>query len=168
MADEPAGGAAAAAVAAAVATPRAPCKPPFAKVLVDELARAHDPRFRGSSTRACALDAAALAALDAAPWNLLLLVGPTASGKSLALAQLSERFGLLPDHSAQLQFEPDAAVVSHPGFGSPDVAVARLSLVGAYCALRGLFDWHRGAFAQKLPTWRRREKSCRYSPPCVV
>ena len=131
--DAPAG---AAAASAAAAPPRAPGKPPFAKVLVDEFLRAHDSKVRGSSTRAAALDAGALAALAAAPWQLLLIVGPTASGKTLALAQLSEVCALLPDRSADFEFSRDRAVVSH--FGSPDAAVLRLGLVGACARQPGL------------------------------
>ena len=127
MADSPSGAAAAAALS------RAPGKAPFAKVLVDEFARAYDLHFRGSTGRACALDGTALEALDAAPWQLLLVVGPTASGKSLALAQLRDKYGLLPDRSAELQFARDKAVVSHPQFGGHNTAVDRLGLVGA-CA----------------------------------
>lgn len=137
MADASAGAAAASAAAAppraAAAAPRAAVKPPFAKVFVDEFARAHDSTWRGSTTRAAALDAGALEALVAAPWQLLLIVGETASGKTLALTQLSAALGLRPDLSADFEFARDRAVVSH--FGSPDAAVLRLGLVGA-CARR--------------------------------
>jgi hypothetical protein len=123
----------AAAAPGAAAPPRAPSKPPSVKVLVDEYVRAHEPdsRGHGRTSRACALRAETLAELAALQWQLLLIVGETGSGKSLTLAQLCEFFRLSPDETAALHFELDRAIVSHPGFASPNYAVERLGLVGA-------------------------------------
>ena len=145
------------------------------RVLVDAHARAHSRRGSGRSSRAAALDAATLAAraaLDApTPWGLLLIVGPTGSGKSMALAQLRHRFHLLPSLAQDLQFQRDRATVSHDGFSCPPTAVKRLSLCGACSSMlqrnRGL----RAASAHQAPALKYRPLRMRHcaaglnSPP---
>ena len=160
MGDAPAGAAALSPppVGGAVAT----------RVLVDVHVRAHSPNSSGRSSRAAALDPATLAALDAldspAPWSLLLIVGPSGSGKSLALAQLRQRFNLLPSLAQDLQFQRDRATVSHDGFSCPPTAVKRLSLCGARALALSCCDI--GACEQQSPTRRRRGNIGRYA--CAI
>jgi hypothetical protein len=102
-------------------------------VLVDEYTRALDAAFDGECGAAPpSLPAEALAALPAAAdadWGLVLLVGATGCGKSLAVEALRAHYRL-PPPPPPLAFATTAAVVSHPGFSSPENATARLTLAG--------------------------------------